>query len=183
MAAWQRPSACGSATWTRSLRVSPYAPTCCLRPYARCPCMLPAYRSGWLLQVLCPPWLLLDGFLCFMLPLQAKRSASSATASSSPPVASCPASGEPFAESRACTALEAVGHSCRRRGWMGPPAKLRPPAPAAPNGSMHVPVCVRACPPSPCSCRTCRKRFHGGCLYKWFKSSGKSNCPHCQSPW
>ncbi|PRW55988.1 E3 ubiquitin- ligase listerin [Chlorella sorokiniana] len=32
-------------------------------------------------------------------------------------------------------------------------------------------------------CRTCRKRFHGGCLYKWFKSSGKSNCPHCQSPW
>ncbi len=30
-------------------------------------------------------------------------------------------------------------------------------------------------------CRTCRKRFHGGCLYKWFKSSGKSNCPHCQS--
>jgi hypothetical protein len=32
-------------------------------------------------------------------------------------------------------------------------------------------------------CRTCRKRFHGQCLYKWFKSSGKSNCPHCQSPW
>ncbi|KAL4857852.1 3-hydroxyisobutyryl-CoA hydrolase [Chlorella vulgaris] len=32
------------------------------------------------------------------------------------------------------------------------------------------------------SCRTCRKRFHGGCLYKWFKSSGKSTCPHCQSP-
>eukprot|EP00887_Chlorella_sp_A99_P002776 scaffold6.g2776.t1 len=33
------------------------------------------------------------------------------------------------------------------------------------------------------ACRTCRKRFHGGCLFKWFKSSGKSNCPHCQSPW
>lgn len=33
------------------------------------------------------------------------------------------------------------------------------------------------------ACRTCRKRFHGACLYKWFHSSGKSNCPHCQSPW
>lgn len=33
------------------------------------------------------------------------------------------------------------------------------------------------------ACRTCRKRFHGTCLYKWFSSSGKSNCPHCQSPW
>lgn len=33
------------------------------------------------------------------------------------------------------------------------------------------------------SCRTCRKRFHGGCLYKWFRSSQKSTCPHCQSPW
>ncbi|DBB01874.1 TPA: hypothetical protein ACH3X1_000476 [Trebouxia sp. C0004] len=32
-------------------------------------------------------------------------------------------------------------------------------------------------------CRTCSKRFHGSCLYKWFQSSGKSNCPHCQSPW
>lgn len=33
------------------------------------------------------------------------------------------------------------------------------------------------------ACRTCRQRFHGACLYKWFHSSGKSNCPHCQSPW
>lgn len=33
------------------------------------------------------------------------------------------------------------------------------------------------------SCRTCRKKFHGQCLYKWFKSSGKSTCPHCQGPW
>ncbi|KAK9814167.1 hypothetical protein WJX72_001547 [[Myrmecia] bisecta] len=32
-------------------------------------------------------------------------------------------------------------------------------------------------------CNTCSKKFHGACLYKWFKSSGKSNCPHCQSPW
>ena len=32
-------------------------------------------------------------------------------------------------------------------------------------------------------CHTCSKRFHGACLYKWFQSSGKSNCPHCQSPW
>jgi hypothetical protein len=33
------------------------------------------------------------------------------------------------------------------------------------------------------ACRTCRKRFHGTCLYKWFSSSGKSTCPHCTSPW
>jgi len=32
-------------------------------------------------------------------------------------------------------------------------------------------------------CHTCAKRFHGACLYKWFRSSGKSACPHCQSPW
>uniref|UniRef100_A0A061R884 E3 ubiquitin-protein ligase listerin n=1 Tax=Tetraselmis sp. GSL018 TaxID=582737 RepID=A0A061R884_9CHLO len=32
-------------------------------------------------------------------------------------------------------------------------------------------------------CRTCTKKFHAACLYKWFRSSGKSNCPHCQSPW
>lgn len=38
-----------------------------------------------------------------------------------------------------------------------------------------VPTAIVPLPPLPCS-------FHGGCLYKWFKSSGKSNCPHCQSP-
>jgi hypothetical protein len=32
-------------------------------------------------------------------------------------------------------------------------------------------------------CRTCSVNFHPACLYKWFKSSGKSQCPHCQSPW
>ncbi|KAG1654853.1 hypothetical protein FOA52_012197 [Chlamydomonas sp. UWO 241] len=32
-------------------------------------------------------------------------------------------------------------------------------------------------------CRTCSVRFHPACLYKWFKSSGKSACVHCQSPW
>lgn len=33
------------------------------------------------------------------------------------------------------------------------------------------------------ACKTCNQKFHGTCLYKWFKSSSKSNCPHCQSPW
>jgi len=32
-------------------------------------------------------------------------------------------------------------------------------------------------------CRTCHVRFHPACLYKWFRSSGKSACPHCSSPW
>jgi hypothetical protein len=49
-------------------------------------------------------------------------------------------------------------------------------------------ICVSIIQPSTgqlprLGCRTCRKRFHGTCLYTWFKSSGKSNCPHCQSPW
>ncbi|GLI62907.1 hypothetical protein VaNZ11_005740 [Volvox africanus] len=32
-------------------------------------------------------------------------------------------------------------------------------------------------------CRTCSVRFHPACLYKWFKSAGKSQCPHCQALW
>ncbi|EFJ49081.1 hypothetical protein VOLCADRAFT_59832 [Volvox carteri f. nagariensis] len=32
-------------------------------------------------------------------------------------------------------------------------------------------------------CRTCNVRFHPACLYKWFKSAGKSQCPHCQALW
>jgi hypothetical protein len=31
------------------------------------------------------------------------------------------------------------------------------------------------------SCRTCRHKFHGGCLYKWFKTSNNATCPLCRS--
>ena len=31
-------------------------------------------------------------------------------------------------------------------------------------------------------CKTCKNKFHAACLYKWFNSSQKSNCPLCQSP-
>ncbi|XP_068219475.1 E3 ubiquitin-protein ligase listerin isoform X2 [Palaemon carinicauda] len=30
-------------------------------------------------------------------------------------------------------------------------------------------------------CRTCKKKFHAACLYKWFNSSNKSTCPLCRS--
>ncbi|KAH7921570.1 hypothetical protein BV22DRAFT_1096259 [Leucogyrophana mollusca] len=30
-------------------------------------------------------------------------------------------------------------------------------------------------------CKTCRNRFHAGCLYKWFKTSHSSSCPLCRS--
>lgn len=30
-------------------------------------------------------------------------------------------------------------------------------------------------------CRTCKNRFHGGCLYKWFNTSHSSSCPLCRS--
>ena len=34
------------------------------------------------------------------------------------------------------------------------------------------------------ACRTCGKRFHGACLFKWFRSSARAAaCPHCQSAW
>ena len=63
--------------------------------------------------------------------------------------------------------------------------KLRALAPA---GQEECLICYSIIQPTSgqlprLGCRTCRKRFHGGCLYKWFKSSGKSNCPHCQGPW
>ncbi|XP_071696870.1 E3 ubiquitin-protein ligase listerin [Rutidosis leptorrhynchoides] len=32
------------------------------------------------------------------------------------------------------------------------------------------------------ACRTCKHKFHSACLYKWFATSNKSNCPLCQSP-
>lgn len=32
-------------------------------------------------------------------------------------------------------------------------------------------------------CITCSVQFHAACLYRWFRQCGKSQCPHCQSPW
>jgi len=32
-------------------------------------------------------------------------------------------------------------------------------------------------------CHTCNHKFHNACLYKWFNTSNKSQCPLCQSPW
>jgi hypothetical protein len=29
-------------------------------------------------------------------------------------------------------------------------------------------------------CATCKNLFHGGCLFKWFKSSGNASCPLCR---
>lgn len=30
-------------------------------------------------------------------------------------------------------------------------------------------------------CKTCRNKFHGACLFKWFKTSGNSTCPLCRT--
>ncbi|KAF8970121.1 hypothetical protein BDZ97DRAFT_1792056 [Flammula alnicola] len=30
-------------------------------------------------------------------------------------------------------------------------------------------------------CKTCKNRFHAGCLYKWFNTSHSSSCPLCRS--
>jgi hypothetical protein len=37
----------------------------------------------------------------------------------------------------------------------------------------------RTLPTKPC--RTCKNRFHGSCLFKWFNSSHSSSCPMCRS--
>ncbi|XP_055621838.1 E3 ubiquitin-protein ligase listerin [Toxorhynchites rutilus septentrionalis] len=31
------------------------------------------------------------------------------------------------------------------------------------------------------SCKTCKKKFHGPCLYRWFSTSSKSTCPICRN--
>ncbi|CCC69058.1 hypothetical protein NCAS_0C00680 [Naumovozyma castellii] len=31
------------------------------------------------------------------------------------------------------------------------------------------------------TCPTCKNKFHGACLYKWFRSSGNNTCPLCRS--
>jgi hypothetical protein len=33
------------------------------------------------------------------------------------------------------------------------------------------------------ACKTCSKKYHNSCLFKWFRTSQKSTCPHCQSAW
>ena len=33
------------------------------------------------------------------------------------------------------------------------------------------------------TCKTCKKRFHASCLYKWFKTSNSSSCPLCRTLW
>jgi len=32
-------------------------------------------------------------------------------------------------------------------------------------------------------CATCSNKFHAGCLFKWFRTSGSNTCPLCRSPW
>lgn len=31
------------------------------------------------------------------------------------------------------------------------------------------------------ACKTCKKKFHGNCIMKWFAKSNKSECPLCKS--
>ncbi|KAL5011162.1 hypothetical protein ScPMuIL_013467 [Solemya velum] len=31
------------------------------------------------------------------------------------------------------------------------------------------------------TCRTCKKKFHSACLYKWFSTSNNSTCPMCRN--
>lgn len=55
-------------------------------------------------------------------------------------------------------------------------------------GLEECPICYSVISPANgqlprLTCSTCSKKFHGGCLYKWFQSSGKSACPHCQNVW
>lgn len=49
------------------------------------------------------------------------------------------------------------------------------------------PICYSLFHPSSKSlpgmaCKTCKNKFHSACLYKWFHTSHKSDCPLCRSP-
>jgi len=44
-------------------------------------------------------------------------------------------------------------------------------------------LCVKTHAMPNLECKTCHNRFHTSCLYKWFQSSGKSQCVLCQQPW
>lgn len=44
-------------------------------------------------------------------------------------------------------------------------------------------LCVKTHAMPNLECKTCNNRFHSGCLYKWFSSSGKNQCVLCQQPW
>mmetsp|Transcript_5259 Transcript_5259/g.10027 ORF Transcript_5259/g.10027 Transcript_5259/m.10027 type:complete len:1897 (-) Transcript_5259:139-5829(-) len=44
-------------------------------------------------------------------------------------------------------------------------------------------LCVKTHAMPNLECKTCHNRFHSGCLYKWFHSSGKNQCVLCQQPW
>ena len=44
-------------------------------------------------------------------------------------------------------------------------------------------LCVKTHAMPNLECKTCKNRFHSTCLNKWFHSSGKSQCVHCQQPW
>uniref|UniRef100_A0A7S1FVN7 E3 ubiquitin-protein ligase listerin n=1 Tax=Corethron hystrix TaxID=216773 RepID=A0A7S1FVN7_9STRA len=56
------------------------------------------------------------------------------------------------------------------------------------DGIEPCPVCYAVlCPRTHAlpklECRTCHNKFHSGCLYKWFSTSGNSKCVICQQPW
>ena len=44
-------------------------------------------------------------------------------------------------------------------------------------------LCVKSHIMPNLECKNCHNRFHSTCLYKWFNTSGKSQCPLCQQPW
>ncbi|KAL7436735.1 hypothetical protein ACHAXM_008688 [Skeletonema potamos] len=44
-------------------------------------------------------------------------------------------------------------------------------------------LCIKTHAMPNLECKTCNNRFHTSCLYKWFQSSGKSQCVLCQQPW
>lgn len=44
-------------------------------------------------------------------------------------------------------------------------------------------LCIKTHQMPNLECKTCHNRFHTACLYKWFQSSGKSQCVMCQQPW
>lgn len=54
------------------------------------------------------------------------------------------------------------------------------------GGAEDCPICLSAVQPQfktlPRSkCSTCRKKFHSECIYRWFRISKNTVCPHCRA--
>lgn len=142
-------------------------------PPSTCSDPLPAARAT--LRPVCPPAGQEECLICYSIiqPTSGQLPRLSCRTCRKRCAGLAPRAGGPARTSGAAAAATAAASAaCRRL----PAALAHSLQPCLPCPTRLSPSPLAPCPPLH------PRSFHGGCLYKWFKSSGKSNCPHCQSP-